>query len=114
MATTSIWAVKGWLGSVILYTEDPDKTTNPDFFEWQGHSDEDLQGLSDVIAYAKRDDATCRQQLVTGVNCSADTAREEMMAVKARYGKLMALWPITVIRVLNQAKPLPAKLMRLA
>ena len=26
MATTSIWAVKGWLGKVVLYIENPDKT----------------------------------------------------------------------------------------
>ena len=29
MATTSIWAVKGWLGKVVLYIENPDKTDNP-------------------------------------------------------------------------------------
>ena len=26
MATTSIWAVKGWLGKVVLYIENPEKT----------------------------------------------------------------------------------------
>ena len=29
MATTSIWRVKGWLGKVVIYVENPDKTTNP-------------------------------------------------------------------------------------
>lgn len=28
MATTSIWAVKGWLGKVVLYIENPEKTEN--------------------------------------------------------------------------------------
>lgn len=30
MATTSIWSVKGWLGKVVIYVENPDKTTNPE------------------------------------------------------------------------------------
>ena len=25
MATTSIWAVKGWLGKVVLYIENPER-----------------------------------------------------------------------------------------
>lgn len=33
MATTSIWRVKGWLGKVVIYIENPDKTTNPAFYE---------------------------------------------------------------------------------
>lgn len=32
MATTSIWRVKGWLGKVVIYVENPDKTSNGDFF----------------------------------------------------------------------------------
>ena len=35
MATTSIWRVNGWLGKVLIYIENPDKTENPDFFEKQ-------------------------------------------------------------------------------
>jgi len=87
MAITSIWAVKGWLGSIILYTENPAKTTKPVSFGDGEYSDVELQGLSDVIKYAARDDATAMRQLVTGINCEADTARDEMMAVKAHYGK---------------------------
>lgn len=29
MATTSIWRVNGWLGKVLIYVENPDKTENP-------------------------------------------------------------------------------------
>lgn len=29
MATTSIWRVGGWLGKVVIYVENPDKTENP-------------------------------------------------------------------------------------
>ena len=31
MATTSLWSVKGWLGKVVIYVEDPKKTENPAF-----------------------------------------------------------------------------------
>jgi hypothetical protein len=87
MATTSLWSVKGWLGNVLIYTQDPDKTTTPKSFKVEGADDSALQGLADVIAYASRDDATAERQLITGINCCADTAREQMMAVKAHYGK---------------------------
>lgn len=33
MATTSIWRVKGWLGKVVIYVENPDKTENPAFMK---------------------------------------------------------------------------------
>lgn len=48
MAVTSIWRVNGWLGKVVLYVENPDKTTNPEFYgksSEQGSAD-----LEDVIA----------------------------------------------------------------
>ena len=52
MATTSIWRVKGWLGKVVIYVENPDKTDNPAFYEKRDMSDRQVQGLSDVIDYA--------------------------------------------------------------
>lgn len=33
MATTSIWSVKGWLGKVVIYVENPEKTRNPVYVE---------------------------------------------------------------------------------
>ncbi len=95
MAATSIWRVKGWLGKVVIYVENPDKTENPSFYEKQDMTDRQAQGLSDVIDYAvnsektqKADEATeVMQQFVSGVNCHPATAREEMIAVKKRFGK---------------------------
>ena len=52
MATTSIWAVKGWLGQVVIYVENPEKTANPAYYEKQGMTATQAQGLSDVINYA--------------------------------------------------------------
>lgn len=104
MATTSIWSVKGWLGKVVVYIENPDKTENPDFVKTQDLAEKDSQGLSDVIAYAVDCEKTKRwiegddsslddeneivmKQYVSGINCTPTTARTEMMAVKKRYGK---------------------------
>lgn len=95
MATTSIWRVKGWLGKVVIYVENPDKTENPAFYERQDMIDRQAQGLSDVIDYAVNsektqmaDEATeVMQQFVSGVNCHPATARKEMIAVKKRFDK---------------------------
>lgn len=95
MATTSIWRVKGWLGKVVIYVENPDKTNNPAFYEKKNMSNKQAQGLSDVIDYAVNSEKTqaadesteVMQQFVSGVNCHPGTAREEMLAVKRRFGK---------------------------
>ena len=96
MATTSIWRVKGWLGKVVIYVENPEKTDNPAYVERDGISEEETHGLADVIQYAIDSDKTHQtddehaeimQNFVSGVNCYPTTAREEMMAVKKRFGK---------------------------
>ena len=91
MATTAIWDVKGWLGKLVIYAENPEKTTNPKYYEKQNMNDQDTEALGDVIGYAMREDATVSEELkehfVSGINCSINTARTEMMAVKKRYGK---------------------------
>lgn len=95
MAVTSIWHVNGWLGKVVIYVENPDKTTNPGFFRNEVQSPECSQGLDDVIAYAvnsrkteqHREDADILERFVSGVNCHPATARDEMLAVKKRFGK---------------------------
>lgn len=46
MATTSIWSVKGWLGKVVVYVENPDKTDNPQFYEKQAMTDSEMQDSS--------------------------------------------------------------------
>ena len=58
MATTSIWAVKGWLGKVVLYIENPEKTENPQFYRQKNMTDVQVQNLSDVIDYAARPEKT--------------------------------------------------------
>ena len=98
VATTSIWRVNGWLGKVLIYIENPDKTENPASYEKPDMDTKEAQGLSDVIEYAIQQKKTGKvtvddenvpvmQRFVSGVNCSPTTARDEMMAVKKRFGK---------------------------
>jgi len=85
MAVTSLWRVRGYIGKVLLYAENPDKTANPETIP--SAAETNCEALEDVIAYAGREAATNRRQLVTGVNCTAGTARSEMIAVKKRFRK---------------------------
>lgn len=97
MATTSIWSVKGWLGKLVIYVENPNKTTNPQYYEKAELTEKQAQTLLDVIDYAadpSKTDAVMHdeniethQQFVTGINCLPATARDEMQAVKKRFGK---------------------------
>ncbi len=88
MAVTSIWRVKGWLGKLVIYVENPGKTTNPKSVK--------AEGLEDVLRYAVNssktqksddEDAEILHSFVSGINCHPSTARQEMNAVKKRFGK---------------------------
>lgn len=95
MAVTSIWRVNGWLGKVVVYVKNPEKTTNPEFYENGDMTERKCQGLEDVISYAVSSHKTQQvneeldnlERFVSGINCNPSTAREEMMAVKKRFGK---------------------------
>lgn len=90
MATTKLWKIKGWIGKVLLYAEDPEKTETPIVLEDFSEST-DTKALEDVIHYAMRlentKDSIPQDRLVTGINCLPETARDEMQAVKIRFGK---------------------------
>lgn len=98
MAITSIWSVKGWLGKILIYVENPEKTKNPEYVEGKIAEERECESLADVIEYAVNPEKTKEidvaneqeiviQQYVSGINCSPMTARMEMMAIKKRYGK---------------------------
>lgn len=77
MAVTSLWAVRGNLGGVLDYAANPEKTD-----------------LANLLRYATQQKKTTVQeegvpvkQLVTGIHCAPATARQEMQAVKKRFGK---------------------------
>ena len=105
MAVTSIWSIKGWIGKVINYAENPDKTKENNEGQIAEDQLQSTQGLNDVLTYTVNAEKTKRrqaesmemelvgeaeelmEQYVSGVNCAPTTAREEMIAVKKRFGK---------------------------
>lgn len=77
MATTKIWAIKDSISRVISYAKNPEKTTFSD--------------LKQVLKYAENEEKTIdnneKTMYVTGVNCNAQTAYEEMITVQNRFDK---------------------------
>ncbi len=81
---------------MVIYAENPEKTANPKFYADRELTEHDGQQLTDVIRYAvnsrktqKADNEDCAvvHRFVSGINCSPSTARDEMLAVKKRFGK---------------------------
>lgn len=81
MAVTKLWKVTDRLDRVIDYAEDEEKTRKPKF------SDTEWQSLKDVLEYAKDEEKTEQQYFVAGINCNADKARDQFVAVKQQYNK---------------------------
>ena len=81
MAATSLWKVSGRLDHVLKYAGNEKKTANPIFNE------SELQGLRDVMDYTYRDYKTEKQHYISGINCSPETARQEMVDTKLQYNK---------------------------
>ena len=97
MATTKIWDVHGWIGKVIQYAENPEKTENP---EWSAAEYEAMQdvmeyamqdanerGLIDVLEYAAADCKIEQRHFVSGINCNVEIARQQMMLTKKQWDK---------------------------
>ena len=61
MAVTSIWSIKGWIGKVINYAENPDKTKENNEADSEDQS-RSTQGLNDVITYAVNAEKIRRRQ----------------------------------------------------
>lgn len=78
MAVTKIWTIKDSLSRVVDYAANPNKTIYSD--------------LQKVIHYADDENKTINGKekacFVTGVNCNATTAFEEMYAVQERFNKV--------------------------
>ena len=77
MATTKIWAIKDSLSRVVNYAKNPKKTIFSD--------------LKQVLKYAEDGEKTIdkneKTMYVTGVNCTTETAYEEMTSVQKRFDK---------------------------
>lgn len=77
MATTKIWPIRDNLKRVVNYASNPEKT--------------DYDDLKQALHYAENENKTSvgkeRFCFVTGVNCRAESAYEEMREIKERFGK---------------------------
>ena len=88
MATTSLWRVKGYIGKLILYASNPEKTKEQKSLETGNDDTDPEQALGDVISYSARENATDRMEYVFGINCGVKSAKEDMMTVKRRFNQL--------------------------
>ena len=79
MAVTSLWRIKGNIGKVILYIENPDKTLTQEVIKTNNDDRLDENVLMDVMTYISRGSATKDERLIDSVNCEVETALEEMM-----------------------------------
>lgn len=74
MATTKIWPVHDSLKRLVEYTSNPDKTEYND--------------LKNALHYVSNSDKTEQFMFVSGINCEASKAYQQMMYVKKQFGKL--------------------------
>lgn len=88
MAVTSVWRIKGSLNKLILYVENEDKTLSGEPIPNTDGIERPNEVLDSVIGYIGRDSATERKQFITAFNCELETAKEEMLSVKERFGKM--------------------------
>lgn len=95
MAVTKIWKINGWLADSLIYIENPEKTANPMTIGNPHMTREQYERLEDLIDYEENrmlsdqqdEDYRYKEHFVTGVNCNADRARQEMMHTKEAFGK---------------------------
>lgn len=77
MAVTGFWPVYRNLKATLDYADNPDKTTPKECLD---------KDLYSALRYAENDNKTDRQVFVGGINCSAQNAYTEMIAVQRRFG----------------------------
>ena len=87
MAVTSLWRVKGYIGKVVMYAMNPEKTTEPVSYQTDAEGAGAEDTLSGIVSYVERDKATNQKSLVYGIKCHKDTAVQDMMAVKRKFEK---------------------------
>ena len=77
MATTKLWHISGRLQDVIDYAENPDKTCPIP----------DLEDLWNAARYVQRPAATADGTYVTAINCTRETAVQQMILTKKQFHK---------------------------
>lgn len=93
MAVTKIWPIHSGASVqvVIDYSTNPKKTDRLIYklkVETENeYSENELQGMEDITHYVRGRLGSEKRYLVTGINVSPETARDEMMSTKKHYGK---------------------------
>ena len=77
MATTKLWHISGRLQDVIDYAENPDKICPIP----------DLEDLWNAARYVQRPAATADGTYVTAINCTRETAVQQMILTKKQFHK---------------------------
>lgn len=82
MATTSLWSIKGWVGKILDYAANPEKTEIPDYLA-------DVEGgsLEGAIDYTTNPNKTEQQLYVSGINCTSENVRDSMNRTKRQWNK---------------------------
>lgn len=100
MAITKIWALHASLKAAVNYVKNDEKTTETviadriakenNFIEpdMTGKTDIEIADLNKAIGYVSQNFKTEERRLVSGINCSADEALEQMNKEKELHGKL--------------------------
>ena len=78
MATTKLWHIKGRLKDLIDYVENPEKTVG---------ERREIESFLGLIQYVERPSATDQGRYVTAINCLKETALQQMIQTKQRFGK---------------------------
>ena len=88
MAVTSIWSIKGWIGKVINYAENPDKTKENNEGQIAEDQSRSTQGLNDVITYAVNAEKIRRRQSESMEMELVGEAEELMEQYRKNIGKV--------------------------
>lgn len=122
MAITKIWAVKSRIDLAIDYTTNEEKTLNPDYdkneddeteirSEYEKYYEEETPNIYndfDVsFDYATNPDKTENQFFVTGVNCIADIAKEEMLITKKQFNKTGGILALHLVQSFKEGEVTP-------
>ena len=81
MATTKLWHISGRLQDVIDYAENPEKTCPIP----------DLEDLWNAARYVQRPASTADGTYVTAINCTRETAVQQMLLTKRQFRKMKGL-----------------------
>lgn len=85
MATTGIWKIEKRLDHVIDYITDIEKTINNDYGK------KSYYNLHNINDYEDLDFITEKQHYVSSLNCSVESAYEEMSITKRQYSKTQGI-----------------------